>query len=246
MCRISLTLTIQCSMSSKTRACLRQSSETAAFSRPLCSRGWLKWQNKIQPSYLMKFQEVTPGFSSRLFHPPPVQMEITQDPPLQVSFTAVKWDHGAAPQVWDWDLCNPEQITSCRQGEHSTNTLFSKTSLFLCSWKLLQRNPHQVWDTDQWHPPAAPQGICIPGAPQRGQASLHNRQADRQQLSLYVWAHPTQAFSSNLLSRELSASCEHMQEKTSIPEDGCCGTGTPPTGVSPALQLRLSFRQVCI
>lgn len=130
MCRISLTLTIQCSMSSKTRACLRQSSETAAFSRPLCSRGWLKWQNKIQPSYLMKFQEVTPGFSSRLFHPPPVQMEITQDPPLQVSFTAVKWDHGAAPQVWDWDLCNPEQITSCRQGEHSTNTLFSKTSLF--------------------------------------------------------------------------------------------------------------------
>lgn len=128
-------------------------------------------------------------------------------------------------------------------GEHSTNPLFSKNPLFFCSWKLLQRNPPQVWDTDQWHPPAAPQGMRVPGALQRGQASLHNRQADRQQLSLYVWAHPTQAFSSDLPSRESSASCEHTQEKTGVPEDGCHGKGTPAPGVSPALQLRLSFRQ---
>lgn len=115
-------------------------SEPAAFSRLLCSRGWLKWQNKIQTSYLIKFQEVTPGFSSRLFYPLPVRMEITQDPLLS-SCTAVKWDHGAAPQVWDWDLCNPEQIT-LRRAQHQIlyflRTLFFSVAESYCRGTLLR------------------------------------------------------------------------------------------------------------
>lgn len=148
----------------------------------------------------------------------------------------VKWDLGAAHRYETGTWANWSKSLHMYKKERALLTLyFSKKPSFSVAESCCISNPLQVWDTDQCHPPAPPRGTRVLGAPQRGRPSLQNRQTERQQLSLCVWAHPTQAFSCDLLSREPPASCKHTWGRTGVAVgsprsgagDGSCGEGTP-------------------